>query len=70
MKYKNSPEYKHPIYTRYSDGTHAHERSWGTEYCSQPHPKKLPQYAKFLIISGWFLSVVLIAHLILNSNNL
>lgn len=59
-----------PIFTALSDGTHIHHRTWGDEYCVQRHTKKLSSTVKFLIISGWFVAVVLAAHLLLKSNGL
>jgi len=57
-----------PIFTALSDGTHIHHRAWGDEFCTQKHKKKLTPTIQFAIYSGWFVAVVLAAHLILKSN--
>jgi hypothetical protein len=61
--------YKKQTYTRYSDGTHAHHRAWGIEYCSQEHKRPLPTWAKNIIILQAFVNFTLITHLILKANN-
>ncbi len=59
------------IYSALSDGTHIHYKLNGEEtYCTKKHPKKLSNLVKIAIISGWFLSVVLAAHLILKSQGI
>jgi hypothetical protein len=61
---------KQIVYSAYKDGTHAHHRAEGIEYCTQKHPKQLSQLVKVGIMSGWFVAVVAIAHLILKANGL
>lgn len=58
-----------PIFTALSDGTHIHHKYDGSEtYCTRKHRKPWTMTQKIAILSGWFLSVVLIAHLLLKSN--
>ena len=64
---------KYATYTAFSDGTHIHENN-PFKYCSQKHAKRLPEWAKFLIITQALLIVFLIStfltHIILKANNL
>lgn len=61
--------YKYPTYTAFNDGTHVHENQ-PFRYCTQKHTRKLPEWAKNLIIIETAVIFLLVAHLILLSNNL
>lgn len=58
-----------PIYTAYADGSHIHGNN-PFNTCRLKHSKKLSNIVKVAILSGWFTTMVLLAHLILKSNNL
>lgn len=60
---------KIPTYILFSDGTHIHENN-PFRYCHKKHPKKLSNLIKIAIISGWATSLLLVVHIILQSNNL
>jgi hypothetical protein len=58
-------------YIGYNDGTHAHVSYSGERmYCSKSHKKPISPAIKYLIVSGWLVAVIAIAHLILKSNGL
>jgi hypothetical protein len=61
---------KQIVYSAFKDGTHAHHRWNGIEYCAQKHPRKLSGLVKVGIMSGWLVAFVLAAHLALSSNGL
>jgi|KBSSwiStaDraftv2_1062776.scaffolds.fasta_scaffold4710860_1 hypothetical protein len=61
---------KQVVYSAYKDGTHAHHRADGIEYCTQEHRKPLSTIVKVGIVSGWLVAVIAIAHLILISQGL
>ena len=58
-----------PIYTRYADGSHIHGNK-PFQTCRIKHSQKISPAIQLLIISGWFVFLILLAHIILKSNNL